>query len=121
MQQQLAKRKQRELMAITFHELRNPLNGTVGHLRFSLQTLAEMESGRAAVGGGAAGGGGGAAAQLSEDLTAALRRKMAGDRWVFFAHEAGMAGTQARNGGRQGGPTGGWHSGSSSIACSSWP
>ena len=35
----------------------------------------------------------------------------------FFA---GMAGTQARNGGRQGGPTGGWHGASSSAGCNMW-
>jgi hypothetical protein len=33
---------------------------------------------------------------------------------------AGMAGTQARNGGRQGGPTGGWRGASSSNACNLW-
>jgi hypothetical protein len=33
---------------------------------------------------------------------------------------AGMAGTQARNGGRQGGPTGGWRGASSSTACNLW-
>jgi len=34
--------KERELMALTFHELRNPLNGTVGHLRLAKLQLDAM-------------------------------------------------------------------------------
>ena len=55
------------MMAMTFHEVRNPLNGTVGHLRLAKQLLSEMrrdaalpaEMRRDTGGGGEGGGGGG--------------------------------------------------------------
>ena len=54
------------MMAMTFHEVRNPLNGTVGHLRLAKQLVAEMrrdaalpaEMRRDIIGGGGGGGGG---------------------------------------------------------------
>ena len=61
------------MMAMTFHEVRNPLNGTVGHLRLAKQLLSEMRrdaalpaemrrdigGGEGGEGGGGGGGGGG--------------------------------------------------------------
>ena len=54
------------MMAMTFHEVRNPLNGTVGHLRLAKQLVAEMRRDAALpaemrrdIGGGEGGEGGG--------------------------------------------------------------
>ena len=74
----------RELMiAMTFHEVRNPLNGTVGHLRLAKQLVAGMRRGdviggngvRDAIGGQGGGrygeggeGGGGALGALEEEV-----------------------------------------------------
>ena len=45
-EQGVEKRKDRELlMAMTFHEVRNPLNGTLGHLRLTKQLVAGMRRG----------------------------------------------------------------------------
>ena len=46
------------MMAMTFHEVRNPLNGTVGHLRLAKQLVVGMR--RADAGGGATATSGGA-------------------------------------------------------------
>ena len=48
------------MMAMTFHEVRNPLNGTVGHLRLAKQLVASMRRGDAIGGGSESEGGGGA-------------------------------------------------------------
>ena len=84
--------KERELMALTFHELRNPLNGTVGHLRLAkLQIDASLQEGRqhdtssstsCSTSISSTGGGGGGTsgtlpmsrsyAQLSDDIDASL-------------------------------------------------
>ena len=84
--EETAKQKERELMAITFHELRNPLNGTVGHLRFGKQHLRELRlseggppppegEGGGGEGGGEDSGGGArqrALSELATDVDAAL-------------------------------------------------
>ena len=53
------------MMAMTFHEVRNPLNGTVGHLRLAKQLVSDMRRDAALpaemrrdIGGGGGGGGG---------------------------------------------------------------
>jgi len=71
------------MMAMTFHEVRNPLNGTVGHLRLAKQLVAGMRRGdviggngvRDAIGGqgggrngGGSEGGGGALEALEEEV-----------------------------------------------------
>eukprot|EP00964_Phaeocystis_antarctica_P005362 scaffold2938_cov48-Phaeocystis_antarctica.AAC.1 len=65
------------MMAMTFHEVRNPLNGTVGHLRLAKQLVASMRRGDV-IGGGQGGsrygegdgdeGGGGALGALEEEV-----------------------------------------------------
>ena len=66
------------MMAMTFHEVRNPLNGTVGHLRLAKQLVAGMLRGDV-IGGGTGGegrygegegdeGGGGALGALEEEI-----------------------------------------------------
>ena len=61
-EQLVEKRKDRELlMAMTFHEVRNPLNGTMGHLQLArhvLQTTA-VDGGSGSGGAGGEGDGGG--------------------------------------------------------------
>eukprot|EP00964_Phaeocystis_antarctica_P005364 scaffold2939_cov42-Phaeocystis_antarctica.AAC.1 len=56
------------MMAMTFHEVRNPLNGTVGHLRLAKQLVAGMRGGDVIGGGSEGEGGGGALGALEEEI-----------------------------------------------------
>uniref|UniRef100_A0A7S0F466 histidine kinase n=1 Tax=Phaeocystis antarctica TaxID=33657 RepID=A0A7S0F466_9EUKA len=56
------------MMAMTFHEVRNPLNGTVGHLRLAKQLVAGMRGGDVIGGGSESEGGGGALGALEEEI-----------------------------------------------------
>ena len=62
-------------MAMTFHEVRNPLNGTMGHLQLArhvLQTAAANGGGGGGGGGGGSGGKGDGTGGESTPVEAAL-------------------------------------------------
>ena len=42
-QREMEWQRERDLMALIFHEVRNPLNGTVGHLRLALAALHDLQ------------------------------------------------------------------------------